>query len=325
MGVAKPVVISSRGEKRNADQGGGGGSSNAWRDFTSLDITNLSLWEVRHGLGSTAKSATVSLDGDVLVWNCPTSPTSSTEIKPGTARGTFLIFKQHLNPWTECGLSLPSGVSANEFYPDVFNLTVEVETDTIPINGPLGSLTGNQYGRHMQIGAGVVSYSSDQSGSPALPDASSGFAMARMFKNLGTNPDNSEDGTNLYKSGYLTGNATGTVTGARWKCQPTGGDTRHDSLIFQASFGPVGLNSANRLLVQGGSYSKTNPRVRALQSGTGQTGTATAFSGADNKFIHIAISFGAQNNTGGNGGSCRIKSVRYLLQPLQNREELTGA
>ena len=320
MGIARPKAVDSKGADRISD-GGGGGSSDPFRDWTELPL-DLSNWQIQNGLGATAKSATVTKDGAIVVYNCPTSPTSSTQISPGTARGAFMIYKQHLDPWTECGLTLPSGVSSHQFWPDVFSLTVEVQFDTIPITGPVGSESSNQYGRHIQCGGGVVSYSSDQSGTPALPNASSGFAMFRVYKNGAGNPDNSDDSTNLYKSGYLTGNATGTVTGARWACQPTGGSTRHDAGVFQASFGPVGLNSANRLLVQGGSYATTNPRIRALQSGTGQTGTSTAFSGADDKYIHIALSFGAQNNTGGNGGQIRIKRVRYLLQCLQNREAL---
>jgi len=299
------------------------GGGDAFRDWTTMSL-DLDDWKVSHGLGSAAKSATVTKDGDIIQWNCEHNSTSSIEIDAGTARGTFLISKLHLKPWTECGLTRPAGVDEHEFYPDVFNLTIEVQTDTIPITGPTSDVTVNQYGRHCSLQAGIVFYTSDQSSDPAHPTGTN-FCMARVHKNLATNPDNSEDGTNLYKSGYVTGNAAGSVVGARWACQPTGGDTRHDALVFQASFGPVGLTSANRVVVQGGSYATTNPRVRTLQSGTAQSGTATGFAGVSDGYIHIALGFGAHNNTGSLAARIRVKRIRYILQPINNREALQSA
>lgn len=299
------------------------GGGDAFRDWTTMSL-DLDDWKVSHGLGSAAKSAAVTKDGDIIQWNCEHSATSSIQNSPGTCRGTYLISKLHLKPWTECGLTRPAGVDEHEFYPDVFHLTIEVQTDTIPITGPTSDVTGNQYGRHCELAAGIVHYTSDQSSDPAHPTGTN-FAMGRVFKNLATNPDNTEDGTNLYKSGYVTGNASGSVVGARWKCQPSGGDTRHDCVVFQASFGPVGLDSSNRLIVQGGSYSTTNPRVRTLQSGTAHSGTATAYSGHDDQYVHIALGFGAHNNTGSLAARIRVKRIRYILQAINNREALQSA
>ena len=294
----------------------------AFRDWTTMSL-DLADWKTSHGPGSTDKSAALTKDGDIIQWNCENSASSSIQISGGTVRGTFLIAKLHLKPWTECGLTRPSGVDEHEFYPDTFNLTIEVQTDTIPITGPTSDATENNYGRLCSLQAGIVHYTSDQSSDPAHPTTN--YAMGRVHKFGSGNPDNDDDNTNLYKSGYVTGNGNGSVIGARWACQPTGGNARHDALVFQASFGAVGLNSSNHVIVQGGSYATTNPRVRTLQSGTAQTGSATAFSGASDQYVHIALGFGGFNTTGTLSGRIRVKRIRYLLQPINNREALQSA
>lgn len=158
-----------------------------------------------------------------------------------------------------------------------------------------------------------------------MPGASDGFAMARVYKNLTANPEANTQAS-LYKSGYMTGGNQASITGATWKCQFTPRrDVDHNAIVFQATFGATSRNSVDRCFVHGGSYATTNPRARFLGSAVGTNGNnATQFTGANNRFIHIAIGFCAFNNTTGSIYSLRVRRVRYLIQPIKSREDFTA-
>lgn len=319
MGLSRPKSVDSQGAERGG--GGGGGSTNPYRDWTTIDIHDSSLWQRQDPATGPAQLGTITSGSGVTVYSLDT--TGAKHIQPGTIKGTFYIAKAHLKPYEECGLAEPSGVTSNQIYPEQFSIKVELELDDIPITGPTGSESSFQYGQYGQVAVGLVHYASDQSSAPAMPDASSGFALARVYKNGNNNPETNDTAAE-FKSGYMTGNAQGSTTGARWRCQPTGGDTRHNALIFQATFGPASRNSSENLWIQGGSYSTDNPRARTLMSGNGTQGTATRFGGASDRYVHIALAFCAFNNTSGSIFSCRVKRVRYLIQPISNREAFTS-
>lgn len=298
------------------------GGGNPYRDWTEIDIHDSSLWQRRDPATGPAQLGSINTSNGVLTYSVATN--GAKQIQPGTIKGTFYIAKAHLKPYEECGLAEPTGVGANHVYPEQFSIKVELLFDTIPITGPTGAETTQQYGQKGQVLVGLVHYSSDQSSSPAMPDATNGFAMARMYKNANNNPE-TNDTTTCFKSGHVTGNAQSSTTGARWKCQPTGGDTRHDALVFQATFGPTSRNSSERLWVAGGSYSTTNPRARHIGPASGSNaGGSHAFSGASDRYVHVAVAFCGFDNTSGLHFSAKVKRLRYLIQPLSNREAFTS-
>jgi hypothetical protein len=328
MGIARPKSVDSKG----AERGGGAGpvSSQNYRDWTEIDIHDSSLWQRRDGTGtSVASSGTISTDGTTFVYNMEAS--GKKHIQPGIANGTFYIAKAHLKPYEECGLAEPSGVSANEYYPEQFSIKVEVLFDDIPITGPvsdpsLPNISGVlRWGQNSQVLAGFVHYASDQNNAPALPDATNGFCMARMYKNKSGDPSAST-ANDMFKSGYLTGNAQASTFGATWKCQYSPRrDADHDALIFEGNFGAVSRTNLDRVWVNGGSYSTTNPRARSLVPGTGLSGGGSnAFTGASNRYIHIALGFCAFDSTNDRVFQVRVRRVRYLIQPIASREAFTA-
>jgi hypothetical protein len=173
--------------------------------------------------------------------------------------------------------------------------------------------------------AGFVHYASDQGSAPALPDVTNGFCMARCHKHRSGDPTAST-AVDMYKSGYMTGNAQAAVGGATWKCQfNPRRDADHNALIFEGNFGAVSRTNLDRVWVNGGSYSTTNPRARFLGPGTGLSGLGSnAFSGVSDRYIHIALGFCAFSSTSGNVFQVRVKRVRYLIQPIANREAFTA-
>ena len=323
MGLAYPKFVDSTGAATGGSGGSESGSSNEFRDWTEIDISDSSLWQRRDPATGPAQLGTITSSGGVTTYSLST--TGAKHIQPGTIKGTFYIAKAHLKPYEECGLAEPSGVGANEIYPEQFSIKVEVLLDDIPITGPTGSESSFGYGQYGQILAGLAHYSSDQSNAPAMPGASDGFVMARVYKNLTSDPTASTS-TSLYKAGYVTGNAQSSTVGATWKCQYSPRrDADHNALIFQATFGATSRSSVDRVWVNGGSYSTTNPRARFLGPSNGTNGgNSNAFTGASDRFVHIALGFCAFNNTSGSIFSLRVKRVRYLIQPLSNREDFTA-
>jgi hypothetical protein len=325
MGLAYPKFVDSTGAATGGSggSGSGSGSSNPWRDWTEIDIHDSSLWQRRDPATGPSQNATISSSGGVLTYDQPN--TGAKQIQPGTIKGTLYIAKAHLKPYEESGIAEPSGVGANEIYPEQFSIKVELLLDDKPITGPVGSESSFGYGQYGQIGVGLVHYGSDQSNAPAMPNASTEWAMARVYKNLTADPEANTQAS-LYKAGYMTGGNQASTTGATWKCQYSPNrDQDHDAIIFQATFGAASRNSVDRCFVHGGSYATTNPRARFLGSSVGTNGNdATAFTGADDRFVHIAIAFCAFNNTSGSIYQLRAKRLRYLIQPLSHREDFTA-
>lgn len=304
---------------------GGGGGGNPFRDWTEIDIHDSSLWQRRDAtVNSAASSGTIVSGGGVTVYS--NSASGKKHIQPGTIKGTFYIAKAHLKPYEECGLAEPTGVGANEIYPEQFSIKVELLLDDIPITGPTGSESDptNHYGRNGQVLVGLVHYASDQSNAPAMPDQNSGFVMARMYKNKVNDPTSTTD-TLLYKSGYVTGAAQASTGGATFKCQYSPvRDVDHNAIVFQATFGACSRSATDRVYVNGGSYSTTNPRSRFTGPNFGNNGgTANEFTGVDDRYVHVAVGFCAFDSDQARVFSIRVKRVRYLIQPISNREAFT--
>ena len=310
--------------------GGGGGGGNPYRDWTEIDIHDASLWQRQDGTGNAVgSSGTLTTDGTTLVYNMETS--GKKHISPGIIKGTFYIAKAHLKPYEESGLAEPTGVGANQVWPEQFSIKVELLLDDLPIVGPVSDpshpFEGGvlRYGVGGQISVGFVHYASDQGGTPGLPGITDGFVMARMHKHRSGNPSSST-AIDMYKVGYLTGNAQTSTGGATFKCQFTPRRTvDHDALIFEGNFGAVSRTNLDRVWVNGGSYSTTNPRARFSGPGTGLSGgTSNAFTGVNDRYVHIAIGFSAYDSANGRVFQCRVKRVRYLIQPIANREAFTA-
>lgn len=328
MGIARPKAVDSKGADRISD-GSGSGSSNPFRDWTEINIHDSSLWQRQDGTGqSVASSGTITTDGTTLVYNMETS--GKKHIQPGITNGTFYIAKAHLKPYEESGLAEPSGVGANQIWPEQFSIKVEVLLDDLPIVGPSSDtrlpFEGSvyRYGVGGQLSVGFVHYASDQGGSPALPGSTDGFVMARMHKHRSGDPSSST-AIDMYKVGYLTGNAQASTGGATFKCQfSPRRAVDHDALIFEGNFGAVSRTNLDRVWVNGGSYSTTNPRARFSGPGTGLSGgSSNAFTGVNDRYVHIALAFSAFDSSNGRIFSCRIRRVRYLIQPISNREAFT--
>jgi len=319
MARTSPSSTSTRTFPKPEAGGGGGGGGNPYRDWTTVDIHDSSLWQRRDGAGG--GDGTLSSAGGILTYNAANAVSGGRQIGTGTNRGTFYILKTHLKPYEECGLAEPSGVGANEIYPEQFSIKVELLMDDLPITGPVGNESDNSYGQNGQVYVGFCHYASDQGGAPALPHHNQEFVFGRCYKNNADDPTGTTS-ANLYRSGYLSGNAQSSATGATWKCQFSPRRTvDHNCVIFQATFGPTSRNSSDRCWISGGSYSTTNPRARFLGPSQGSnSGSSHQFSGANDRYVHIAIAFGAQTNANGNIFSVRCKSLRYLIQPLSNRE-----
>ena len=321
--MARTIPTASSARSIPAPEAGGGGNNdkNAWKDWTEMSL-DPSDWTVIHGTGSAGKSATIAKVGDFLQFDCPTSPAASIEISQGDVKGTFLIAPIHLKPWDACGIQKPAGINDHDWFPEAFHLRIEMELEPPHITGPGGG-SGNSYGKFCQAMCGIVHYASDQSGSPVLPTAN-GYSFAKVYKKGNGNPDNSDDTTTLFSSGYVSWNTAGQAQGARWSGQPSAGTAGHNAIVYQAGIGANSIDSTNRVFTAGGSYSTTNAYARSIQSGSVIQQTSDIYSGLSDRYIHIAVAFGGFNSQTGLGCQIKVKKIRYLLQPLSNRNAMTA-
>lgn len=314
-----PLATSTRTIPAPDAGGGGGGGGNPWKDWTELSL-DPSDWQIHHGTGSTAKSATITKTGDVLTWNAETTPSSSMElaINNNNNKGSWMIQKIHLKPWELSGLTPPAGVSAHELYPGAFSVKLEVRFETIPITGPVSNNALNGYGQAISCFAGVVTYAADQSGTPAYP-ANNTWVGAKLYKHRADNPSTSASAL-LYRGGYMSYNSQNQPSGYKWKGQSSTGTEGHDALVFDLGGGPTRENYLGQYNANGGGYSTTN-----WPAHTSKPGTSFIFQShkMEGRYIHLAIGFNSNDNAGSRGGSVRINRIRYLLQPLSNREDLT--
>ena len=321
MAVGRPISIDPRGNARRADQGGGGGAGggNEWKDWIDLPLnpTDANGWVVFDGSGVTADTS-LGMDGDVLVFNQAAS--TKLQIQGATTKGKCMIRKLHLSPWSDAGIAVPSGTAAHLFQPESMVLKIEVLFD-VAGGGPInGGATGG-YGQHMTCMVGLACYGSDQTGSPGDPGGEIWLA-AQVKKSAGNEPSSTSN-TNLYYSGYKTYFTTsGTSHGYSWKNQASAPAQAHDSIVFCTP--PMRKeNSAGRNDIWGGSYSSDTPFYPLSINGQSCYDNTTKISDSTTRpYLHLCVWFGADNNNNVLG-NIRIKRIRYVLQPVENRASLT--
>jgi hypothetical protein len=321
MGIARPQFTLSRGTRRRQSQAGGGGgsSSNEWKDWTDLPLnpTDANGWVVVDGSGVNSDTS-LGMDGEILVFN--QASTTKLQIHGSTMKGKAMIRKLHITPWAEAGIAVPSGTAANLFQPESYILKVEVQFDTAG-GGPINGVASN-YGQKMTCMVGLISYASDQSGSPTAGGTSVSWIAAQVKKAAGNEPSSTSN-TNLYYSGYKTYHShAGTNHGYSWKNQSSAPAQAHDSIVFCTP--PIRKeNNAGRNDIWGGSYSADTPFYPLSINGQSCYDNATKLSDSSGyQFHHICVWFGADDNSNVQG-NIRIKKIRYVLQPVQNRASLT--
>ena len=254
-----------------------------------------------------------------------------------TLEGTMLTQKAHLTPWTTMGVPVPSGEPDYFFQPEafVFKLEVEVVTDgTGPIGGDSLTQPGGAAltGQNLCVCAGLVGYKTDQNDDPAFISDQVQWFGAFLEKNGATAAPSSSSSTTEFKAGYRTYWSTANVTGGyTWVGQSNAGSTSHDSIVLvnmpmRKSGVGAGVNGHQRTNFMAGSYARTAPYKPLAMSGNVMFDESTQRMVDDTehtrKYWHIFLAFGTRSNTGG-GGRIKIKKIRYLLQPLTGRADLT--
>lgn len=323
MALSRPVSTDAKGNARRADQGGGGGGGgggNEWKDWVDLplDPTDANGWIVRDGVGVNADTS-LSMDGDILQFN-QTSLTKL-QIHGSTMKGKCMIRKQHITPWADAGIAQPSGVAAHIFEPESLVLKLEILFD-VDGGGPINGVSTGGYGNSMTCMIGLIGYNSDQSQAPTAGGTSVLWIAAQCKKSAGNEPSTTSS-ANLYAGGYKSYfSSGGTSTGYTWKNQASAPAQAHDSIVFCTP--PMRKEaSTGRNDVWGGSYSSTTPFFPLAIQGQSCYDNATKFSNTTTQnYWHIAVWFGADNNNNVQG-NIRVKRIRYVWQPVQNRASLT--
>ena len=312
-----PSPTSGRTIPAPAAGGGGGGATNPWQEWTELPLDPSDGWTVIKQGQADNTDVTVGLDGDELKVKFETA--RNYQISATGSNGVMLVRSAHIDWWSEAGIDQPSGQGANIFQPEAVQLKVEVlfNTDDGPIHGG-GHASSHAYG--MMCVVGFASYSSDQSGSPAGISASMDWGGAGVKKHLGGAPSGSNS-TNMFRSGHMTRySSTLNTFGTLWKGQNTAGSGANDSITFASA--PLRNEAAtgtwSRCTAQGMAFSSTTPFSR----GWGEFAWRDNFTRWSNdRFLHIALYFG-NSLSQTQAAQIKIKRIRVLIQPLENREPL---
>jgi hypothetical protein len=318
MARTSPSGTSTRTFPTPEASGGGGGATNQWKEWIDLplDPTDANGWIVRDGVGVNADTS-LGMDGDVLVFNQASA--TKLQIHGSTMKGKVMIRKKHIEPWNDAGVATPAGYADHIFQPEMMILKIEVQFDTDG-GGPINGVASN-YGQKMSCMVGLIGYNSDQGEAPTAGGTSVLWIAAQVWKYLGGEPSGYSQ-TNLYKSGFKSYFSTGTGLGYSWKNQASAPAQAHDTIVFCTP--PMRKESdTGRNDVWGGSYSADTPFYPLSILGQSCYDSATKFSntGAQN-FWHVAVWFGADDNSNVQG-NIRVKKIRMLWQPVQNRASLT--
>lgn len=297
------------------------GGGNAWKEWTELPLDPTDGWTVTAGSGAAAISATVTKVGEELHFKAPSSAAMLTQ--GGAMRGIFMARSIHIKPWADAGIAQPAGQTENQFQVESMQLKIEVEFATSnggPISG--GSVAGAD-GTGLTCLVGLAGFPTDQSGNPVHSTALR-WNAAQVFKHYGGDPA-TQTRNNLYTSGYKSYNTNaGIAGGAVWKNQSNGGTAgSHNSIVYATS--PLRKESDTvygRCNIQAGSYDNTTPFGAMVTLNQQLFDNSTKFSTPNvTPFWHIFLAFGTNTNTGASG-EIRIKKIRYMLQPVQNRAAL---
>ena len=310
----RPTDIPNRGP--GTPSAGGGDKFESW---TELPLDPSSGWSITSGDNATAIGATIAKVGNELHFKAPSA--IGMRIQGSQMRGMFMARSIHLKPWIQSGVTMPDGQAINQFQPEAFHLKIQVEFATSnggPISG--GTVSGAD-GHYLTCMVGLAGYGADQSGSPNATGYL--WSAAQVLKAAGGDPASSTN-VNMYQSGYKSYfTNSGIQAGQKWaNMQSGGGAAAHDALVYATS----PLKKGDSTLpgnIQAGSYSTTVPFSTMATLHHQLHDNSTKLSNQSiQKFWHIALWFGTHTNTGGRG-EIRIRSIKYVLQPIQGRVDLS--
>jgi len=296
-----------------------GGGGNTWKEWTDLPLDPTDGWTVLRGTQAVANGSDVAKVGSALHFTSPTA--TRLKVQGNLMEGVQMTRSLHISPYADAGVPVPAGTADHLFQPEVmiFKLEVQFDTDdTGPISG--GNVVGST-GHNLMCIAGLSGYMTDQSGSPVI--TGNLWLGAMVEKNLGGDPATSTS-VNMYKSGYRTyfTNA-GTAAGYTWKNMSSPPAGAHDSIVFSTPPLRKEPSTNGRNEIFAGSYASDQPFFPMCLTGLTIFDNATKLSWtAAQTFWHITLWFGTRSATYGSG-QVRIKKIRYILQPLQNRASLT--
>ena len=318
MARTSPAAAAGRTSPAPEAGGGGGGSTDKFEDWTTLPLDPTDGWSITSGDMATATGATIAKVGDELHFKAPTAV--GMRIQGSQMRGMFMARSIHLRPWIETGVTMPDGQAENQFQPEAFHLKIQVEFATSN-GGPIsGGTVSNTEGTYLTCLVGLAGYTTDQGGNPNTTGYL--WSAAQVQKAAGGDPASSTN-INMYKSGYKSyftnSGIQGNYTWKNMSNPPTGA---HNALVYATS----PLKKGDSTLpgnVQAGSYATNVPFLPMATLNHQLHDNATKLSNQSiQKFWHIALWFGTHTNTGGNG-EVRIKSIKYVLQPIQGRVDLS--
>lgn len=312
-----PLPTSTRTEPA-PDAGGGGGGGDPFKEWVELPLDPSDGWTVVDGAGVGAGTSLAKVGSNLIFSN---SPKTSLQIQGSTMKGKAMIRSQHIQPWADAGVPQPAGWAANIFQPEMMTLKIEVQFDTDG-GGPINGDASNDYGLNLCCIAGLIGYNTDQGGNPTAGGTGPLWLGAMVEKNLGNQPSGSTS-PNLYKGGYRTYFTNGgTTTGYSWKNMQSPPAGAHDSIVFATPPLRKEPSATGRADIFAGSYASDQPFYPMAVIGQTIFDAATRLSSTSTQnFWHICVWFGGRSNTAA-GGEIRIKKIRYILQPLQNRAAL---
>ncbi len=313
-----PSPTSGRTKPAPAAGGGGGGGGNPWKDWVELPLDPTDGWSVTSGDNATAIGATIAKVGSEMHFKAPTA--ANMRIQGSQMRGMFIARSIHLKPWEETGVPMPDGQVANQLQPEQFQLKIAVEFATSnggPISG--GTVSGAD-GHYLTCLAGLAGYTTDQGGNPNTTGYL--WSAAQVQKAAGGDPASSTN-INMYKSGYKSYFQNNGISGNyTWKNMQSPPAGAHNAIVYVTSPMRKGNTDAS-INVQAGSYANDVPFLPMATLSEQYFDNATKFSNQSiQKFWHIALWFGTHTTSGGRG-EVRIKKIRYLLQPITGRADLT--
>ncbi len=295
--------------------GGGGGAKHV--DWIDLPLDPQNGWTRVNGTVD-GQYCDANVVNDVLVvdmhGNGGTGVNGSFRHTGNTKEGFMLIRSDYIDVFADAGMQRPASEPAHRLQPEKFLIKLEVVFDTVPMTGPAGAPPGgSNYGNVLMVDAGIAHYASDQGGNPVMPGNHENLA-ATLWKTVA---DPSSSG-NVFKSGHNNYQGT-SATWTKMQCQATYGTTGCDTLVWIAG-NPLHKrrNLSQRLLA--GAYSSTDPYGDATLA-LYENNSVSAF--LDDRYCHIAITFGAYNWEL-TRGQIRIKKIRYCVQPILGREPFTA-
>ena len=308
-----PRTVSTRPRPQARPSGGGGGGGNKWVDWETLPLDPThSYWTLyKH---SNAGSMTAGIVGGKLRMNTPANG-SNVQFSSTDPKGMALISSQPVALYSNSGVP-DEAVSNHDWLQEATTMKLEVQLD--PITG-VGS---NGYGSNLQLMAGFVVYTSDQSGSPGQPQY---WVGGRVWKNNTANPAVSSN-NNQFKVGYVHRGGQGDAS-ATWRWKGTAGDSglSSDCVVCEMLPGLRRQLVTQASVFRGGVYrSDASEFVNNRFFSTANQVNCDAFTG--NRWVHAFIGFGCRNGiTPTVEGWADISRIRLAVQPLASRAVFPGA